>query len=218
MTSVCIYAVCGRMTGPLACCGLGGELLRVVGGHGLWAIVGEWTPCTPTLELLQRYDALQRTLADRLPAVLPVRFGTCVEDVAEAAGVLGAREGELRAALEMVRGGVQMTLRTVERNGAGTKGDAVVPAPDCSGAAYLRSRALAAMHESEVAALGPVLAAAKPWVRAQRVEKRGEVASVFHLVPRERVDAYANAVLAAAGSARIEAALSGPFPNYAFTP
>jgi len=69
-----------------------------------------------------------------------------------------------------------------------------------------------------VAALEPVLAAAKPWIRAQRVEKRGEVASVFHLVPRERVDAYADAVLAAAAGARIEAALSGPFPAYAFTP
>jgi gas vesicle protein GvpL/GvpF len=218
MTSLCIYAVCGRMTGPLACRGLGGELLGLVDGHGLCTVVGEWMPCTPTLGLLQRYDALQRTLADRLPAVLPVRFGTCVEDVAEAARVLGAREAELRAALEMVRGGVQMTLRTVERGGAGTKGEAVVPAPDRSGAAYLRSRALAAARESEVTALEPVLAAAKPWVRAQRVEKRGDVASVFHLVPRDRVDAYANAVLAAAASAHIEAALSGPFPNYAFTP
>jgi|KBSMisStandDraft_5_1062788.scaffolds.fasta_scaffold53322_3 hypothetical protein len=218
MTSVCIYAICGRMTGPLACHGLGGEWLRPVGNHGLWAIVGEWTPCTPTLVLLQRYDALQRTLADRLPAVLPARFGTCVRDAAEAAQVLAAREGELRDALEMVRGGVQMTLRTVERDGAGTKAEAVLQAPARSGAAYLRSRALAATREGEVAALEPVLAAAKPWIRAQRVEKRGEVASVFHLVPRERVDAYADAVLAAAAGARIEAALSGPFPAYAFTP
>jgi len=129
MTSVCIYAICGRMTGPLACHGLGGEWLRPVGNHGLWAIVGEWTPCTPTLVLLQRYDALQRTLADRLPAVLPARFGTCVRDAAEAAQVLAAREGELRDALEMVRGGVQMTLRTVERDGAGTKAEAVLQAP-----------------------------------------------------------------------------------------
>jgi len=66
-----------------------------------------------------------------------------------------------------------------------------------------------------------VLDALAPFVRAERRERHERppwVASVYHLVPRESLDAYGAAVAAAARDAGLSISRSGPWPPYAFVP
>jgi len=44
------------------------------------------------------------------------------------------------------------------------------------------------------------------------------LASVYHLVPRESLDAYQAAVTTAARNAGLRVTTSGPWPPYAFAP
>ena len=129
---------------------------------------------------------------------------------------LRARDASLRAALREVRGRVQMTLRSVDPDSASVAPPGGRPTDRGSGLAYLRSRAAEAARSREVRALGPVLSAVTRWVRAERVARSGTVASVYHLIPRGSVQAYANAAQRAAEAAGVPMMLTGPFPAYAF--
>ena len=61
-----------------------------------------------------------------------------------------------------------------------------------------------------------LLAAVARWVRAERVERSGDIASVYHLIPRGAVDAYVRAALGAAQAEGVRVVVTGPFPAYAF--
>lgn len=212
-----VYAVCRRPAGAIALAGIAGEPLAAVEADGLAAITGELARAPKaSVAALRRYEGVLRQLAEGLPAVLPARFGTCMDSVEELAFVLRSRAASLRAALRDVRGRVQMTLRGVD---AGAPGEA--PAADGArtrgpGAAYLQALALAAARERTVPALAPVLAAVKRWVRVERVERSGEIVSVYHLIPRGAVDAYVRAASRAAQAEAVRVVLTGPFPPYAF--
>ena len=54
--------------------------------------------------------------------------------------------------------------------------------------------------------------------RRVRHERPPLLASVYHLVPRESLDAYQAAVTAAAREAGLRVSSSGPWPPYAFAP
>jgi len=208
-----VYAVCRPPGKRMQLAGIAGEPLEIVRAADLAAVTGERRRAPrPTVAAMRRYDAVQRALADQLPAVLPARFGTCMGSVEELAFVLRARDASLRAALREVRGRVQMTLRSADAETA--RG---APATDRgSGLAYLRSRAAGAARSREVPALAPVLSAVTRWVRAERVVRYGQVASVYHLIPRGSVQAYANAAQQAADATGVRMVLTGPFPAYAF--
>jgi hypothetical protein len=66
-----------------------------------------------------------------------------------------------------------------------------------------------------------VLDALAPLVRGERRERHERpplLASVYHLVPRDGVDAYRTAVASAAEEAGVRVTISGPWPPYAFAP
>ena len=67
MTGVCIYAICGRMTGPLACHGLGGELLEAPTAN-LWWRSGQ-TLFTPSLDLGILAGITRAVLCDLAPGL-----------------------------------------------------------------------------------------------------------------------------------------------------
>lgn len=204
-----VYAICRPPRGGLALDGMAGEPLCVVRAGTVAAVAG-WLPRAPmtSVATLRRYDAVQRALAAQLPAVLPARFGTRSDGTAELAFVLRGREASLRAALDAVRGRVQMTLR-----GRLLDAEETFPGADrSSGLAYLRS--LASL--SQAAGLAPVLAAVARWVRAERRGRSGRVASVYHLVPRAAVQAYVHAASRAAALGGGRVVVAGPFPPYAF--
>ena len=210
---LCVYAVCSRLRARIDLTGVAGEPLRLIVAAGLAAVVGEVARVPrASIAAFRRHDAVVRALAGKLPAVLPVRFGSCM-GIEELQLVLRARRAPLRAALRSVRGRVQMTLRGVD--------DASVPprrvgAYYASGGAYLRARTLAAAREREGHSLAPLLPAVSRWVRAEKVERRAGIASVHHLVPRGCVAAYARAMHRTAEAEGVRMTLTGPFPPYAF--
>jgi hypothetical protein len=86
-----------------------------------------------------------------------------------------------------------------------------------SGTEYLKARAAAAASAHEIAGFAPVRAAVRRWVRDERVERRGTVASVYHLIPRAQTVKYRRALEYAAREAGLRVMVSGPWPPYAFS-
>lgn len=211
--SLCVYAIAASNVGRLAVRGLADERLQAVAVGAIAAVVGEVPRIPrPTEEHLRRYDRVIRTLAARGSALLPARYGTQVEDLDELALVLGSREDSLRRQLKAVRHRVQMTVRMTTSPmtsvGRGVRMK--------TGADYLRLRAQQAAQARSVPQFDPLRAAVRRWVRGERVERRGAVATVYHLVPRRAVDAYRRALERAAQEAGIRVMVSGPWPPYAF--
>lgn len=208
------------------------ERLRLVRAGRVAAIVGAHRrPPRAAADELRRFDHVVRRLAGALPAILPVRFGSCFDTVDELAFVLSSRQAALRRALAHVRGRVQMTVRIVSgrragrHSGVGTDGGAARiggagrmsrDALPSSGTAYLKMRAHEAALAHQVPGFDPVRAAVRRWVREERVERRAAVTTVFHLVPRRSAGAYRRAIERALAAESLKAAVSGPWPPYAF--
>ena len=203
--------------------GLVGEPLRIVASRHILAVVGD-VPARPepTLGNVRGHDRVVTAIAARVAAVLPARFAAVVDDDAAVADALQERGAMLGAALALVEGREQMTLRLY---GFVTPAPDAVPSPSHDlgpGARYL-TRRLAARHAElavpELAAWRPMLA---PLVRAERVERHVTpplVATVYHLIDRGAASAYEDAVSAGdAAAADVHARVSGPWAPYAFAP
>ena len=232
MTFVCVYAFVSRSDRPAGVRGLEGERLRRVRAGGVDVIVGTLkrrpSARTPTLK---RYDAIERALAARHPAVLPARFGTCVDDPADLVLLTRGQLIPVRKALRLVRNRVQMTTRvfggqTGVRPGSDRGQTGVRPRSDpknraTQGTQYLRTRAADARRRKELPEFAPLAAAVRRWVKAERMERqeRGRlVGSVYHLIPRSAVAAYQRSLERAALDAGLTTIVSGPWPAYAFAP
>ena len=190
-----------------------GGRLRVVRERAVAAVVtNRMERSAPTATNLRRYDRLMRELAERFPAILPVRFGTrMAED--ELKSVLVSRRRALALGLAHVRQRAQMTVRVVQHHAASEHGPTEAP---LTGRDYLRSRARAAAARRAVPGFEPVRNAVARWVRDERVEHRAGVSSVYHLSPRASAAAYQHAVQTAAASSGLTAIVTGPWPPYAF--
>lgn len=205
---LCVYAiVSGRASAALRA--RDGQRLRLIRHRRLAAVVREAsrTPA-PTAVNLRRYDRAMQAVAKQFDAVLPARFGTCVSQE-ELIFILSSRRAAFVSALARVRARVQMTVRLMADEPRRS------PPPDLSslsGADYLRARSRAAA----VPEFEPLRAAVSRWLRAERVERRGGVVTVYHLIPRSSADAYRGAVRAAAAVSGLHIVVSGPWPPYAF--
>lgn len=228
--SVCIYAIVGRGIGRLPSTGIAGERLRRLRVGAVEAIVGNVNKIPrPSGSNLRRYDQVLTSLWRRTPALLPVRFGTVLHDQSELELILDVRQDTLRQQLKVVRNRAQMTVRILRGSGIGDQGPVEathrfansdprppIPGPRSRGRSYLRARAGDAQRAREVAEFVPLQQAVRRWVRAERVEKRGNLATIYHLVPRSAVDRYRRAIEDAAAQAGVRLLLSGPWPAYAF--
>lgn len=230
----CVYALTPRRPTLPPLRGVAGERLRPVTSGGVTAIVGELRRRrAPSRSTLVQYDRVIRTVATRLPSVLPARFGTCFDDLDELHHVLRSRQHTLRRSLAHIRNRSQMTVRIVGAGGASAAREASVAARagEAAGArgarkgtgrvggrgtTYLRQRAAAAAREREIPGFDPVRAAVRRWIRDERVEKHPAIASVYHLVPRGSAEAYRQAVVRAASAAGLQVVVTGPWPPYAF--
>jgi hypothetical protein len=175
------------------------------------------TAPAPSPAALRGHDATVRRLAATTAAVLPVRFGTLVADAGELGRCVRPRARELRAALALVAGREQMTLRVYGapavvaglRRASGSGG---------RGTRYLERQARAAA----VPELDPVRPALAGLVRAERAARGGPpplLACVYHLVDRGQGPAYRAALRGATRrlvGVRVRA--SGPWVPYAFAP
>jgi hypothetical protein len=160
----------------------------------------------PSVDDLWRHEALlERLLEDR--DLLPVRFGTVVADDEAAARVLAERHDELAAALERVRGAVEVAVRVRARD------PAPVPAPaeGLSGHEYLAAKAGPARTASVV---HETLA---EHARESVVQTSDELLRAAYLVERGGVEAFVAAVQRLQQAHDDVAVLcTGPWPPFSF--
>ena len=161
----------------------------------------------------RRQSASLRSHPDELwaqnRALLPVRFGTVVRDASDLDLIVGQLPDALREQLAGVRDRAQMTILVLLSPRPRTR---VTRRSPISGAEYLR----AAQAAHDVPGFAPLRAALRRWVRGERVETRGDIASVYHLVPRGAVGRYRAAAMRAGKDAGIRLRVLGPRPPYAF--
>ena len=209
--SVCVYALATRGARRSGVKGLAGEQLRTIILGPLAAIVGEVTACPrPTVANLLRYDRILTELWTQNGALLPVRFGTVLADPSELDQAVTPRRATLRRRLAAIRDRAQMTVLVPipypNRRRA--------PRPRArSGAEYLHAAAAA----RDVPQLAQLRSAVRRWVRDERTQSRGSIATVYHLVPRGAADRYRSALERAAREAGIRLRVLGPRLPYAFS-
>ena len=91
--------------------------LRLVPAGPVGVVVGPAPEGEVDAEALWERESLLENLMDQR-ALLPIRYGTRVEDDAAAAAAVEPRGAELAAALDRVRGAVEVSVRAVAREGA----------------------------------------------------------------------------------------------------
>jgi Gas vesicle synthesis protein GvpL/GvpF len=225
---VCVYALVSSSSSVQRLTGVGGERLRTIPLDGVTAVAGRVThrPAASTRNLRQ-YAAVVESIAARVPAILPARFGTTFDDLTELTLVLRSRRAVLRHRLRAVRGRTQMTIRLVSESESGdgsraSQSRAVGRArvrlehTATQGTQYLRQRLAVLRTAREVPELAAIRPAIRRFVKDERVERRGGIATVHHLIPRAMAQRYSAAVERAAAKGGVRLIVSGPFAPYAF--
>lgn len=200
--------------------GLGGERLRRLPCAVGLAVVGDVAaPPSLTVAAVRAHDRVVSALARLFPAILPARFGAVLADEAALDAALAGRAEAMAAALALVNGREQMTLRLYGRAAAPSRHRA--PARGRGpGARYLAGRLGERRAETAVPELAPLRSALAPLVRAERAERHHTpplLATVHHLVERGSAQAYLSAV-ASRRLKGVRARASGPWAPYAFAP
>jgi hypothetical protein len=179
--------------------------LRAVQADGLTALCAPAEEREVTAEILWRHEEVVESLMEERD-LLPVRFGTLVEDEEAAVRAILERREELSATLDRVRGAVELAVRALA--GEPEAGDEPAAA---SGADYLRAKARRAeearlLHE-------PLAFLARDCV----VHAGPELLRAAYLVDREAVDAFVGLVRRLqATHEELSLLCTGPWPPYSF--
>jgi hypothetical protein len=167
--------------------------------------------------LWRREEMIEALMADR--DLLPVRYGTRVEDDAAAARAVNERRDDLAAALERVRGAVELSLRVIA---ADDPGDARrrdrSGGPPRSGADYIRAKArLVARHDASVRTLHEPLSTLARASVTSPPRPPAELLRAAYLVDRSGVSSFTALVARAQRrSPGLRLLLTGPWPPYSF--
>jgi hypothetical protein len=188
--------------------------LELVPIDGLAAVCAPASDDELSPDTLWRHeDVVEALMADR--DLLPVRYGTRLEDEAAVAHAVEERRDEFAAALDRVRGAVELSVRAVA---TGTRSKAVEAPAATSGAEYLRLRArLELDHGKTARAVGEPLAA----LARASVEGRPRTPEIFraaYLVERDVVERFADEVARLqTTNTGLSILCTGPWPPYSFT-
>jgi hypothetical protein len=218
-----VYGICERPdVPPPRGRGLAGASLDGVREGDLLAVISRHVDraADPALDALYAHErVIERIMADR--AVLPMRFGSELADDDALRDVLVARQGELLAALERVRGRVEVGIRAIRPNGGQPGADRVAEPrarAAMSGREYLErkledgrriERDAAAVHEP-LARLAVAISRLPP--RAPHELLRASYLVDTPAVPRFR-DAVGSLQRTTPGVAIL---CTGPWPPYSF--
>jgi hypothetical protein len=213
---LCLYAVVATTPAKMRIAGMRNESMTVVRAGRISGVVGRLASVPrPSPANLRAYHQAMGRLFDVVPALLPVRFGTTLHSEAEVVMLLRARSASFRTALTRVRRRAQMTVRFVRRDDPHANNERATPAVSrSSGTAYLHSRAGVARRLAGWEPCAELRRVAKRWIKAEVIEERNGVVSVYHLVSRADAASYRRAVEAA--TLAPQPRVTGPFPPFAF--
>jgi hypothetical protein len=222
MSTLFVYAFSGTPVPPFA---VGARRIRTLDVEGVHVVADRAVPPDATSEAALRLQhAIVEAIATRADAVLPARAGSVI-DLDELRTRIARSRAAIHAALDLVRGREQMTLRLAaaplrERPGAihrPTEAGAMT-AVEGSGTAYLEARRAATLPPAEV--LAAVRALVSGLVHAERLQPaRGALpAAVYHLVPKGQGAEYRRRIEGAPELAGSRPTITGPWPPFAFTP
>jgi hypothetical protein len=187
--------------------------LKAIPIDGLAAVCAPASEGEVSPETLWRHEeVVEALMADR--DLLPVRYGTRLEDEAAVASAVEDRRDELAAALDRVRGAVELSVRVVP---TGTPPRPPAASEASSGAEYLRQKARAeASHGRTGRALHRPLAA----LARASVEGRPRPPELFraaYLIERDAVEHFTAAVARVQNeNAGLGILCTGPWPPYSF--
>jgi hypothetical protein len=210
MSRIYVYAFCGSPVAPFTYAGRQLRSLQVAGIH---IVCDRALPDGEVTEAsLRRQHAIVEAVADRAEAVLPARAGAIVDERVLWSRVQGS-QAALQAALRLVQGRQQMTLRL-----AASSSGPPATHESRSGTSYLEGRRTARMLPPEL--LGTVRATVSDLVHAERIRPgRGALpAAVFHLIRKGDAVRYRRRIDEEPSLAGTRPQVTGPFPPFAFTP
>lgn len=216
MSRLYVYALTDS---PSAHLRTGGRTIETVSAGGLYAAVARMvTPPPVSEEALVEQDAVVSHLFARVDAILPMRFGAFMESQ-ELDRFVTLHHSALAAALDLVRGREQMTVRVL--GPPAPVRPAAVPRTG-SGTDYLRSRRDAAHPLPLPRAAASVRRAVGRLAAAERSSPgEGPVrATLWHLIERGSSAVYRIAIAEAATHvpSPFQLWVSGPRPPFAFAP
>jgi Gas vesicle synthesis protein GvpL/GvpF len=173
----------------------------------------------PTTESLQEQHAIVVHLAERVGALLPVRFGSVLSGAALRA-IVAEHEPQILQALALVLGRWQMTVRVFGPP------DSSMPAVErgSTGTAFLESRRALAHHvPAEAATISRVLGTLAADERMALGQPGGLRVTLFHLVDREKIETYRERAASLQSTLeptleRVKVTVTGPWPAFAFAP
>jgi hypothetical protein len=213
MTMIYLYAVADPTTLAPAGPGLDGRSLRLLTTAGLTAIYSEHAELSPaaTPEAAWAHERVTEQ-AMQHGALLPARFGSTFRSIAALEQVLADEADRLKAALDRVRGCVELAVRV-------SFPATVAPEGGRSGSAYVQEKLAARRHEEAIAArtLEPLEELAVTSTGARRDRRSATTLSAAYLVGSDEVARFAGAV---ARLQRAEPELTvtctGPWAPYSF--
>jgi Gas vesicle synthesis protein GvpL/GvpF len=188
--------------------------LSAVASHGLAVVCAPAEDSELTPEVLWRHEEVVEALMEDRD-LLPVRFGTRLDDETAAARALGERHRELAGALDRVRGAVELSLRMIgERPDDGDRASGAL-----TGADYLRAKARsAAAHEEAVRMVHRPLSGDARASTELPSREPAELLRAAYLVERDRVDSFVDHVTCLqAAHPHVRLLCTGPWPPYSFT-
>jgi hypothetical protein len=195
--------------------GLSGPI--AVRNLGACYIAAERRADVPPIELgaLKTHHLVVSRLWERVPAVLPVRFGTLL-DSGEIAEALEGKDEELTEAFDLVRGRAQFSWRAPGPPRRARTTTTARQAGPMSGTEYLRRAARASAPPPRFSAIRDTVG---PFVASERYEppRPALPETLYHLVDRQHVEAYLAAASRVPPTSNAPK-LTGPFPPYAFVP
>jgi gas vesicle protein GvpL/GvpF len=189
------------------------ERLEVVPIDGLAAVCTRASEPEFSEDAFWRHEEVVEALMEDRDLV-PVRYGTRLEDEGAVVRAVEERRDELLAALQRVRGAVELSVRVVatgKQPPVPSKGDEV------SGAEYMRSRASgeADRKRASSAVHEPLSILAR--ASAEGRPRAHELCRWAYLVGRESVDTFAAAVaLLQDRHPELSILCTGPWPPYSF--
>jgi hypothetical protein len=187
--------------------------LRAVARDGLALLCGPAGELDMSPDALWRHERVVEALMEDRD-LLPVRYGTRLDDEAAAVRALDERHRELSGALDAVRGAVELSLRVLGEPDAAPRVDEAG-----GGAGYIRAKVRAAVAKEDAgrAIHEPLASLARADARLRPHAERELLRSAY-LVERGAVEAFVARVSELQHAhPELQLLCTGPWPPYSFS-